>query len=368
MMQPAGRLCGFPPSLSFFLRISPILCAFDGLAAVGGILAYKFKNGFSFRTAVGKVMHARRGSDKETKHGRLRAIQESLLARILCFVVSALPPVFRLLVSSGLLWPSVCACCYFFPFLILEAMGQYDPTRKTKASDPEQGYRLEELLSPSEEQGSSPGNQESTLEEQNKNNKKMERRIAQFEYGCGILGLLIQLALLSCVDLAGKPPDADWRSRYAFRLLRLGANLVALFVHVPIIYTLKALNAPRRILTRRLGNLFMGMVLVYTFVTYIEGLRFSRRYFMISIMISFFSWSLSTFEGTRFHILQCDENHDGEDDKEGQENEGQENEGYWNVLAFDFFLRILGFSIFWFAKYYNPAGTYQPGWANIIGG
>jgi hypothetical protein len=60
---------------------------------------------------------------------------------------------------------------------------------------------------------------------------------------------------------------------------------------------------------------------------------------------------------TRRHVLLCGSG-GGEGERGGH---------YGNVLAFDFFLRILCFGLFWYIWYYDPRGTWKPNWANNLG-
>ena len=95
----------------------------------------------------------------------------------------------------------------------------------------------------------------------------------------------------------------------------------------------------------------MSMLLIYILLASFQRFHFSQLYFMCSIIISCFAWSLYFFPVVKTHVLLYQPG----------------NRGYDNVLAFDFFCRILCFSLFWYAVHYDPTGTFKPEWTQVLG-
>lgn len=237
--------------------------------------------------------------------------------RCVWFVIGVLLQATKLMACSGLPWTPVLGCFYLASFIIVEVVN-------TLAV-----FAVEELDSA----GDDP----------------LERWIALCEKVCGAVAMLLQLALLVWVDLAMIPPDPNLIRKWVFRLLRLSAHFVVLLIHIPLMALQSdALTLPPN---RRLGGLVMSMLLIYILLAGFERLHFSQLYFMWSIIISSFAWLVYFYPVAKTHILLCEPG----------------NKGHGNVLAFDFFCRILCFSLFWYVVHYDPTGTFKPEWAEVLG-
>jgi len=218
---------------------------------------------------------------------------------------------------SGLPWTQVWGCFYLVSFIIVEVMN-------TLAV-----FAVEELGPPGDD--------------------RLEYWITLCEKVCGAVAVLLQLALLAWVDLAVIPPGPNLIRNWLFRLLRLSAHFVVFLIHIPLM-ALQS-DAPTPSPTRRLGGLVMSMLLIYILLASFERFHFSQLYFMWSIIISSFAWLLYFFPVAKTHVLLCEPG----------------NRGYGNLLAFDFFCRILCFSLFWYAVHYDPTGTFRPEWTGVLG-
>ena len=95
----------------------------------------------------------------------------------------------------------------------------------------------------------------------------------------------------------------------------------------------------------------MSILATYILLASVERFRFSQLYIVWSIIISAFAWVLYFFPVAKTHVLLYEPG----------------NRGHRNVVAFDFFCRVLFFSLFWYAKHYDPTGTFQPEWAGHLG-
>lgn len=320
MMQPWGRVCGFDPSLRTYLRSSPIVCAFDAVTIIIRFVAYSCV-GLSGPVAAKKVIAARRGDDDDTERGGIRSLEQVLFVRCVVLAFGVLPQVIKLMACSGLPWTKVWGCFYLVSFIVVEVM-------KILAM-----FAVEELDSA----GDDP----------------LEHWMALCEKVCGAAAVLLQLALLAWVDLAVIPPDPNLIHKLAFHLFRLSAHFVVFLIHIPLMAVVAALQSdpPTPISNRRLGAFIMSILATYILLAGVERFRFSQLYIVWSIIISAFAWVLYFFPVARTHVLLCEPG----------------NRGHRNVVAFDFFCRILFFSLFWYAKHYDPTGTSQPEWAGHLG-
>lgn len=307
MMQPSGRVCGFDPSLRTYLRSSPIVCAFDTVSIIVRFVAYS-RLGLSAPVAA-KIIEARRGGNEDT--------QQKLFLKYAWFVFLVLPKVIKLMACSGLPWTQVWGCFYLLSFIVVEVM------------DNLARFAVEEL----ESAGDDP----------------LEKWLGRFEKVCGGVAVLLQLAILGWIDLAVMPPDSNMIRKWMFRLLRLSAHFVVFLIYAPLM----ALQSEALKLSpnRRLGNLVMAMLAIFIILTAFQRLHFSQLYFMFSIIISSFAWLLYFFPVAKTHVLLCEPG----------------DKGHKNVLAFDFFCRVLCFSLFWYVVHYNPNGTFKPEWAEVFG-
>jgi hypothetical protein len=317
MVQPSGRVCYLDPSLRIYLRSSPIVCAFDAITIIVRFVIY-IRRGLSPPTAAKKVMFARRRDIKDPETGH-RALEQIMFWRFVWFVVGVLPQVIKLMACSGLPWTKLWAWFYLVSFIIVEVMETL--AKFAKERDPPEDY-------------------------------SRDLWIDFFDLACGAVAVLLQLFLLAWIDLAEKPPDHIVHTKWLTRFYRLGAHFVAFLIQFSFGGLVMALDtgAPMESPNLRWGGFVMTMLLIFCIqLVGFEGHHFSYLYFMFSIIISFFAWLLYFIPPVKTHVLRC------------------RGAGFLNVLAFDFFSRVLCLSLFWYAKHYNPTGTFKPQWAEVLG-
>ena len=309
MMQPWGRVCGFDPSLRTYLRSSPIVCAFDAVTIIIRFIAYSCL-GHSAPVAAKKVIVARCGDKEETELGGIQSLEQVLFLRCVLFVICVLPQTIKLMACFGLPWTQLWGCFYLVSFIVVEVMN-------TLAV-----FAVEELDSARDD--------------------PLEHWITLCERICGAVAVLLQLTLLSWFDLPAILPDSNLIRTWEYQLFRLSANFAVFLIYIPLITFPFNVDAP--LPSRLLGGLLISMLLINVLLLSFQRLYFTQLFHMYSILISYFSWSLDSFPVVKTHVLFY---------KPG-------NRGYGNVLAFDFFCRILCFSLFWYAVHYDPTGTFKP--------
>lgn len=316
MMQPSGRVCGFDLSLRTYLRSSPIVCVFDAVTIILRFVVYCCLD-LAPPVAAKRTIYMRRRNDDAMEFGGIRALEQLPFLRWVWFVIGVLPQVIKLMACSGLPWTQVWGWFYLAPFVVVEAMNAL--TR----------FAAGEQDSPADD--------------------PREHWIALAEKVCGAVAVLLQLALLAWIDLAVIPPDPNLVRMWAFRLFRLSAHFVVFLIYIPLMVLESDASTPSP--NRRLGVLVVSMLSMYVLLPGLARFHFSQLYFMLSIIISFFVWLLYFFPAAKTHVLLCEPG----------------SRGYRNVLAFDFFCRILCFSLFWSIVHYNPAGTSKSDWAVVLG-
>lgn len=366
MVQPAGKTCGFDASLRTYIRSSPIVCVFDAALLILRFVIYICR-GLSPPLAARRVLAARhdnfirerpkaiedveqsesfqdaeqpqamqhqnidqserlQGIERTTgiqdveKPGGIHNIEEIPALRFLCLVVMMLPQIIKLLICSGIPWEKIWACCWLADFAVMEALGALAKSAKDKP-DTAKGDALERLL-------------------------------AFGDKLFGVVAVLLQIFTLAYVDLAAIPPDRNIPRRWKFRMIRLSAHLIPVIIYLPLIISQSG-DLTRSFTPRAMRSLVTSMIVINIVLTILLSLnfRFSHMYFMWSLIISMVSLALFCFPLTRKHFLLC---------RSGDN-------GYRHVLVFDFFLRILCFSLFWYIWYYDPEGTSKPKWAEWLG-
>jgi len=352
MMQDSGRVCGFDPALRTYLRSSPVICVLDATLTLIRFTLYLLSgNDDSVKVlerigiAAKKVMEANKlvkvvEKDKEVEEAKklgIQQLEDSKPIRYMWFAIGVLPQALKLMACTGLPWTQAWGCFYLSSFLVREILdGLTNLTDKERFID-------EELSRP---------------------------WLELFERGCGSIAVLLQLGILALVDLAGIPPHRVLLRRWEFRAIRFSAHFITVFIYLPFVLSFSSSSSPPSSSTSptprpwlspngRNISLVVSMLLINIILTILHGLnfRFSHLYFLWSIIICMVAWVMFFITPAREHILLVNRGGDG------QVGRGV----YMNVMAFDFFCRILTFSVFWYVSYYKPAGTYKPGWADYLG-
>jgi len=115
MVQPSGSVCGFRPSLSIYLKSSPVVCIFDTVALLTRFIIYAFRSR-SLSNAARLIRKAGRYGPENTLE-EYKGFECPLIFRFGVFVVGIIYSFSKLLVSSGIPWSKTRACCYFVSFL-----------------------------------------------------------------------------------------------------------------------------------------------------------------------------------------------------------------------------------------------------------
>jgi hypothetical protein len=328
MFQNAGRTCRFHASLRIYLRSSPIVCAIDAVFILIRFALYA-RHGYSARWAAREIIAARGLLDEDhkpedaanehPKPGRLLSLEGNpYLLFYLPLAVGVVTQVVKLLACTGVPLTQLWGCFYFLSFLVVEVTYRLGETQKDTKSKP------------------------AAL-------KRQEDWIDFWELVFGALAILLQLLLLASVDMRPTPPDQNLIIRWTFICVRLGAHFAVCLVHIPFI-VLKIDDA-EPLSAKSKGFLLMSVLVPHIVTASTQNHRFSQLYFLVSVIISYFSWMLYFFSFTKKYLLLCELG----------------NRGLQNVLAFDFFCRIVCFSIFWYAVHYDPTGTSKPSWTNWLG-
>lgn len=333
MLQPAGKVCGFPASLRIYLRCSPIVCAMD---AVFILIRFAFyaHHGYSSFEAAREIVAARECDNDDDRADRIRnegpkqgryALTDpnkNILLFYLVLGVGVITQFIKLMACSGIPWTQVWGCLYLLSFFVAEGTYRLAESRPYARRHPTRDSPL----------------------------RLREEKIKTYEMACGVAAILLQLAVLASVDMKAIPPDPVLILRWAYIGVRLGAHFAVCLVHIP--FKTLIMDANGTLEEYQWGFLLMSILVPHIILACTQGHRFSQLYFMISVIISYLSWMLYFFEGTKKFVLFC---------------EPSQRKGWPNILAFDFFCRILCFSIFWYAIHYNPTGTRKPSWANYLG-
>ena len=360
--EPTGKTCGFDASLRIYLRSSPIVCALDATFILIRFIFYTRRHGYGnsltraakeIRTVRGLVDNRPRpesAAHEELGPGRLlsQEFNTYLLYSVTALgVVTQLPKLTAYSGGSGaILWTKVWAWFYFGSWIVVEVT-----------------FWLAWL--------------ESDINLNRAEIEAWDRWIARCEKVFGWLAILVQLGILAAVDMKAIPPDPNIPLRWWFRGMRFAAHCAVFVVHLPFLMISSKIDAKQAVPSHYMGVLLIFILIPHIVSALTQDNRFTSLYFMVSIMISYFSWMLYFFLWTKKWFLFCE--------PEGRIEPGNRREvgnrhgvqirveplhmetGLWNVLAFDFFLRIVFFSAFWYVVHYDPTGTTKPQWADYLG-
>lgn len=332
MLQPAGRVCGFDPSLRIYLRSSPIVCAMDTIFILVRFAFYAHHR-HSVRWSARAIISARslvdEGHSLETavnedpNIGRLLSLERNAYLLYLALGVGVITQFVKLMACSGVPWTQVWGCFYVVSFFVVDVTNRLGKTSGDAKAKPAENDDL----------------------------KRQEGWLDFWELFFGFVAILLQLGILASVDMKAIPLDPILIRRWTFICVRFGAHFAVCLIHLPWWLVALKVDAAEPLLDHHWGFLLMSIIVPNIIYAGTQGLRFSQLYFMVSVIISYFSWMLYFFPVTKKYVLFCEPGHRGRQ----------------NVLAFDFFCRILCFSIFWYAVHYDPAGTVKPPWTNYLG-
>ena len=344
MSQPAGKICGFDASLQIYLRSSPIVCSMDTVFILIRFAFYAHHGHKAHWSASKIVCWAAREIitarglveedpkledivNEDSRSGLFLSWERNIYLFYLAVGVGAVTQFIKLMACSGIPWTQVWGCCYFLSFLVLDVTCRLGKSQGDAQSKP--AY--------------------------NDDQNRRKKWIAGWEKVCCVAAILLQLAILASVDMKAMPPDPILVLRWTFICVRFGAHFAVCLIHIPFM-TLK-IGTAEPLSNRHWGFLLMSILVPHIIYAFTQNHRFSQLYFMVSVIISYFSWMLYCFPQSKKYVLLYEHGNNVE----------PENRGYLNVLAFDFFCRVLYFSIFWYAVHYDSTGTVKPSWSNYLG-
>ena len=314
-IQPCGSICGFEPSRSIYLRSSPFVCIADTLGLIMRFIQHTFQGQSPFSAA--RLVLRDRKYDLSTTSRDATSPECPQIFRFGVFVVGIAYSFVKLLASSGIFWSKIWACCYFASFLTWFALGHLARNAPTDPILPR--------------------------------NSRQDSSSVKLDLGLGYIGIFLQFLTLAWVDFAAIEPDRDLSKRYKYHGFRLGGHIIALFIHA-IFMSIDG-RAFRLSSHSQKTLSIVSILLILGVLTTLHGLnyRYTLYSFFYSIVTAIASWLLFIIPFSRELVCVF-----GKGD-------------YKNVLAFDFFCRILFLSLFWYFKCYQPDGTSKPEWATFFG-
>ena len=138
MTQPCGKIYGFSEDYGFFLRSSPIICAYDAISTLV-LFGFRLIEGKSFRKASQAVISYRfRHTNEEIGSGGLQDLQNNTRLRLFLFAAGALPQLIKIYAFAGVHWTKVWASLFFVSFGLLEVLvvSQRKPLVPLKSKPP----------------------------------------------------------------------------------------------------------------------------------------------------------------------------------------------------------------------------------------
>lgn len=365
--EPTGKTCGFDASLRIYTRSSPVICVVDAAFILIRFPFYMRGRTYSLRSlarAAKEIRCAHGLIDEEPKHGRTvreeRRPGQLLTPEVNTFlfysligagVLTQLPKLMAYSGGSGAVsWTIAWAWFYFGAWCVVELTFQL----ARRAGDAHLSRARINTL---------------------------ETSIEPVEKLFGWAAIVIQLVILAAVDMKAIPPDPNVVMRWWFRGIRFAAHCAGILVYLPFRKITPWIDAERAVPRKEIGYLLIYILVPHVISALTQDKRYSSLYFMVSIMISYFSWMLYFFTWTKKFILFCEpagpieSGDETELERRGRpqiraprgNGSGMGETKWQNVLAFDFFLRIVFFSAYWYVWHYDPTGTTKAQWTNYVG-
>ncbi|CAN9174632.1 unnamed protein product [Alternaria alternata] len=119
MTQPSGKLCDAPSHIGFCMRISPIICFFDGSCLLARTIFYAIK-WRSFDKAAERIITERFAfddPDAESYGSLIKSAKARWIVFIFCVVQSV-----KLFAFGGIIWSKVWAAMYLCSFIMTELL------------------------------------------------------------------------------------------------------------------------------------------------------------------------------------------------------------------------------------------------------
>ncbi|KAI9162857.1 hypothetical protein HJFPF1_04452 [Paramyrothecium foliicola] len=332
MLQPTGRVCGFPHSARVYLRSSPVVCTVDSLTLLIDF-SYKFFQTASITQAANKSIAWRYGDSSSDLQCPKVGSKALLLLRLMVFVLGTVFGALKIFFTKGLQWEQIAAGCYVGPLGVTEVIHYFAIVTSN------------ELTTDSSTSASSSLRQTRKL-------------IHSCEVTSGVLAVLLQLFCLTWVDLAEIPPDDNLVLRWAFGFIRLVTHLLACLVYavsLEDVSDISWLTIRRRKMAATISMLLMfGVVDAFQIVDY----RYTLRYLLVSLGIS----SIARFLTSLRFAEKCIMFYDAESDIALGRRPGRQ---VAHILSFDFLSRLLFFSAYWYARLYKSEFTFRPEWLEL---
>lgn len=321
MLQSSGKICGFPVSLSSYLRSSPIICVTDATLLI--IFRFPFYCIYdSPCIAAKKVLMAR---DAEVSLSGWRSFQfldNTPIPRLVGFSLATLAflsQFIKLAFVTGAHWTLAWACFYVVDFVVVGLMTflaqwAWDTPQLDKDS-------------------------------------QSEKLLFISEHIWGGVAVILQLYVTTYADfLKIYPGDAPLRHVVAYRVFRLAGHFTAVYI-----YIIGNVIGSSDLSDGQARKVFLSLLAMFFILTGVEWSKpqYTQLYFLASLLSSSFAWLLRFSPQTRDSVLGCEEE--------------KREYWHWNVFAFDLFCRVLLLGTYWYVQHYDPAGTYKPNWTNNLG-
>lgn len=184
-------------------------------------------------------------------------------------------------------------------------------------------------------------------------------------------GVLLQLTMLAVVDLDIIPPDPNFMRRWLYRGLRLCGHFAIVHIHVP--FMILEYQGQRKALLwlhqHSKAVVAVSFLLLNVLQATLHGLnmRYTHMYYMWSVIASSTAWVLYHVPVLRTSVLGCRNRiASAPNSVAGGVVQGRSAD-LQHVLAFDFALRTVVLTVYWFMHHYDPTSTFKPGWVENLG-
>ena len=119
MSQPSGRTIRCPPSYSFVIRCSPVVCAVDAVESLI-LLVVSILINRSATVGLKRYMQSRFNIESNTDDGSFESLRRNVLFRLILFLFGAGPQALKLYTCQGIPWAQGWCTAYLASFVVNE--------------------------------------------------------------------------------------------------------------------------------------------------------------------------------------------------------------------------------------------------------
>ncbi|KAJ9614127.1 hypothetical protein H2200_002263 [Cladophialophora chaetospira] len=128
MTQPGGRICEFAAASRLFMRSSAVVCVADTIQMLVHLVSDLWE-GDSFRDAMAHIVDDQFEGIDANEEDSLASLRRTTVTRWTVFLISGAPQIVKLFAFSGITWTKICAAAYVASWLVVDFLVVYSSVK-----------------------------------------------------------------------------------------------------------------------------------------------------------------------------------------------------------------------------------------------